>query len=74
MQGAPRDISDDQNHGRHLPDLATAGYYEIHEVSQALTTSNPGELRLHFVHNIEAVLTSVNQSKLSLFPNTPRPT
>ena len=33
MQRAPREISDDQNHGRHLPDLATAGYYEIHEVS-----------------------------------------
>ena len=61
MQGAPRDISEDQNHGRHLPDLATAGYYEIHVISQALTTSNPGELRLRFVHNMEAVF-DVNQS------------
>ena len=61
MQGAPRSISDDQHHGRHLSDLATAGYYEIHSISQALSTSNPGELRLRFEHNIEAVF-DVSQS------------
>ncbi len=68
MQGAPRDISDDQNHGRHLNDLATAGYYEIHEVSQALTTANPGELRLRFVHNMEAVFDVSQAVQVVTFP------
>ncbi|MEC7159913.1 MAG: hypothetical protein VXW24_06440, partial [Bacteroidota bacterium] len=68
MQGAPREISDDQNHGRHLSDLATAGYYEIHEISQALTTSNPGELRLRFVYNMEAVFDVSQSVQVVTFP------
>ena len=68
MKGSPRDVSDDQNHGRHLSDLATAGYYEIHEISQALTTSNPGELRLRFVHNIEAVFNASQSVQVVTFP------
>ncbi|HAB89878.1 MAG TPA: hypothetical protein DCF84_05020 [Bacteroidetes bacterium] len=68
MNGAPREISDDQNHGRHLNDLATAGYYEIHSINQALTTSNPGELRLRFVHNIEAVFDVSQSVQVVTFP------
>ncbi|MGC6469515.1 MAG: hypothetical protein ACON5M_08200, partial [Chitinophagales bacterium] len=68
MQGAPRGISDDQHHGRHLSDLATAGYYEIHSISQALSTSNPGELRLRFEHNIEAVFDVSQSVQVVTFP------
>ena len=68
MQGAPRSISDDQHHGRHLSDLATAGYYEIHSISQALSTSNPGELRLRFEHNIEAVFDVSQSVQVVTFP------